>query len=922
MENDVSTPLPLREVSSCETPPMTSVMDSSNNNEVSAELHSSFDNNLGVCAADTNYVDTVSGNAIPSLMTPPLGTPRSSFGSGTIKYAGMIPKIKKRKCQSEVLEDIQFLFNECDPPREHYEGWKTPPSYRPQYLERTPPLFSRNPRIAQLGSQLEYNAKDFGVDQFQHWTDAEQYMKYATKDTEDFNDSDAREKREKVHRMFEMIYLDENNKENKPPTGFQLPKRLQKRLMQTKTFKYSMPRGPRAPSPPPPQIEEDPVEYTCAPMVQDPYTEKLKKRAIRDAKKSRKKEQDLQKQKEAEQKTIEEELYKQQNALETEEFTKRAIAARKVCPTDSKGQAAVEVAVHARQLTADQDRKPHVAQKRGISRSGGVSALKRGIPPVITQCPPSTRGKAQQAVVRIPSSRSPIVSAAAVTASVAPCSQPTREIHQSSTRSRMPILVNRKVAPTEGRSGISSRNKGIPIPKSNVQTSSSIVDPACAPFTRGKPLQAAVNRAPSSRTRIGSTAALTPSAAPRPQPTREIHQPSTRSRIPISVSRKIAPTEGRSGISSKTKGIPVPKSNVQTSSSIVNPTCAPSTRGKPVEPVVNRIPPSRIRIGSAAALTASAAPRPQPTRKIHQSSTRSRIPILISRKAALTKRRSGISSRNKGLLVPKSSRSSSPVVDLACALNAIQQASSTDLSRALSSGRPVTSPVALVAGPSWALSSDLPSTSATTSVISPVAFFKMDKSDKTSPASKVAFIMVPIDEECDPKKLGKKSESEEQSSVNILAERPPSQVNISPNKTSKPPVLSSDIREQAGSSQSPCYLQPGFMNKLYINFPLYSPSRTLMQFFVGKKMDCLRGFQMPRGAQIRETPTEQLPCLETEVDDSPPPQTQVCPLREPSLQAGPPSGFVLILDETDEVATASTTPLPDEQDSDDSLPPS
>lgn len=204
---------------------------------------------------------------------------------------------------------------------------------------------------------MEYNAKDFGVDQFQHWTDAEQYMKYATKDTEDFNDSDAREKREKgkigipsssiniyiitVHRMFEMIYLDENNKENKPPTGFQLPKRLQKRLMQTKTFKYSMPRGehknshqtylytvvlgPRAPSPPPPQIEEDPVEYTCAPMVQDPYTEKLKKRAIRDAKKSRKKEQDLQKQKEAEQKTIEEELYKQQKALDTGEFTKGAL---------------------------------------------------------------------------------------------------------------------------------------------------------------------------------------------------------------------------------------------------------------------------------------------------------------------------------------------------------------------------------------------------------------------------------------------------------------------------------------------------------------------------------------------------------------------------------------------------------------------
>lgn len=127
-------------------------------------------------------------------------------------------------------------------------------------MERTPPIFSRNPRVAQLGSQLKYEAKDFGVDQFQQWTDADQYFKYAPREMEDVDDVVPREKREKgkiripsssiniyfviVQRTCEAMYIEEGQ-EKQQPSGFQLPPHLRKRLEQSKSFKYSKPRGER-----------------------------------------------------------------------------------------------------------------------------------------------------------------------------------------------------------------------------------------------------------------------------------------------------------------------------------------------------------------------------------------------------------------------------------------------------------------------------------------------------------------------------------------------------------------------------------------------------------------------------------------------------------------------------------------------------
>lgn len=85
-------------------------------------------------------------------------------------------------------------------------------------------------------------------------------MEDATSDTENWNDLDSREKREKgIIRIplsslniyilidqsssFGMKYLNDKNKENKPTTSFQRPTCHQNRLLQTKTSKYSHPRG-------------------------------------------------------------------------------------------------------------------------------------------------------------------------------------------------------------------------------------------------------------------------------------------------------------------------------------------------------------------------------------------------------------------------------------------------------------------------------------------------------------------------------------------------------------------------------------------------------------------------------------------------------------------------------------------------------
>ncbi|XP_049826314.1 nascent polypeptide-associated complex subunit alpha, muscle-specific form isoform X2 [Aethina tumida] len=344
----------------------------------------------GQYCVDPNYQGNVTGNPIPSLQTPPPGT-AANFGPGTTKYSSLAPKMKKRKYQSDVLEDIQSELNEWEPPcARDDDQWATPPQYRQQYMERTPPIFSRNPRVAQLGSQLKYEAKDFGVDQFQQWTDADQYLKYAPREMEDVDDVVPREKREKVQRTCEAMYIEEGQ-EKQQPSGFQLPPHLRKRLEQTKSFKYSKPRGERgqsAAAPPVqlPQIEEGPPEYTCAPMYQDDYTEKLKKRAMRDAKKREKKEKELQKQREAEQKAQEEELRKQQKASQREEFAMRA-AARKAA---AMGEVAADDAVQAAQLAVDQARAATEAaadaaaaeeevKKKG-KKKGGAAAKKGGCP--------------------------------------------------------------------------------------------------------------------------------------------------------------------------------------------------------------------------------------------------------------------------------------------------------------------------------------------------------------------------------------------------------------------------------------------------------------------------------------------------------------------------------------------------------------